>query len=360
MTATVDKPEAKRHPLVAKLMDWWRRFSQQTVFGFVLWRVAVRYGEDYVSIRAGMLSYFVFFSLFPLLLLLISLVGFFFEPAQAQHLIYGLLKGFPQVMRELIQTNVNSAYLARGPVSLIGLGTLAWSTMQVYFALTYALNYIWATKEERAWYWLYVQALGVIGLGIVLVLVTIAAETFWQTFGTVAQPFMQPGEYEGLLKLSALALSLTGSFGFFLAIYRFVPSLKVGWRYLWPGALVGTLLWKLSQSAFAWYLKTLSRNEVVYGSIGVIISLMLWLYVTALIILIGAEVNRALADWNGLWLASLAKNAAVVSEGTTEEAAAGALEGVLQGPSQDTQAQARQAQDAAPPLSPEPSPERPQ
>lgn len=345
MTAYADKTqdpnhkEEEIHPIVAK----WNQFSQETMIGFVLWRVIVRYADDYISIRAGMLSYFVFFSIFPLLLLLISVVGFFYEPSEAQRLIYSLLQGFPKAMRELIITNVNSAYLARGPVSAIGIATLVWSTLQVYFALTYALNYIWGAKEERVWYKMYGQAFGVIGLALGLVAVTSLAELVWQTFGTVAQPFLQPGESEVLLKLAALGLSLVGSFVFFIVIYRFVPSQRVGWGYLWPGAVVGTAMWKASKSAFAWYLSTLSKNEVVYGSIGVIISLMLWLYVTALIILIGAEVNRALADWRGLWLASLAKNAAVVADAPTEVAAAVALEGVLQGTSPETKAQVEQA-----------------
>jgi membrane protein len=276
----------------------WSRFVNETAAGFMLWRVVNRYGEDYISIRAGMLSYFVFFSLFPLLLLLISLVGAVVDPAEAQRVVFALLEGFPHTVRQFIEANVLSAFTMRGPVTLIGLGTLTWSTFQIFFAIDYALNQIWDSVEARPWYELYLRATGVIGATLVLVAVTLGSELAWQIFGTVIQPIMPPGVMETLLRASTLLLSLLGSFALFAGIYRWVPSLRLGWQYIWPGALVATLLWKISQSAFAWYLRTLSRTELVYGSIGVIITLLLWLYVSAIILLLGAEWNRALADWH--------------------------------------------------------------
>lgn len=275
----------------------WTRLTMETRSGYLLWRVVQRYGEDYVSIRAGMLSYFVFFSLFPLLLLLISLVGFVISPDEAQHVVFGLLQGFPLAVRRFIEANVLSAFALRGPVTLIGLATLAWSTFQVFFAIDYALNQIWDVEESRPWYELYMRATSVIGATLVLVVVTLGSETAWQIFGTVIQPLLPGQAVDTLFRLATLGISLGGSFCLFASIYRWVPAIRLGWHYIWPGALVATVLWKLSQSAFAWYLRTLSRTEVVYGSIGVIITLMLWLYVSAIILLLGAEWNRALADW---------------------------------------------------------------
>jgi membrane protein len=276
----------------------WSRLVSETRPGYLIWRVVQRYGEDYVSIRAGMLSYFVFFSLFPLLLLLISLVGFVVDPGEAQRVVFALLQGFPVAVRRFIEANVLSAFTMRGPVTLIGLGTLAWSTLQVFFAMDYALNQIWDSEETRPWYELYLRATSVIGATLVLVAVTLGSELAWQIFGTVIQPLLPKMAADGLLRLATLAVSLAGSFCLFSSIYRWVPAIRLGWHYIWPGALLATGLWKLSQSAFAWYLRTLSRTEVVYGSIGVIITLMLWLYVSGIILLLGAEWNRALADWH--------------------------------------------------------------
>lgn len=276
----------------------WSRLVSDTRTGYLIWRVIRRYGQDYVSIRSGMLAYFVFFSLFPLLLLLISLMGFVIDAQEAQHLVFGLLQGFPAAVRRFIEVNVLSAFALRGPVTLIGLATLAWSTLQVFFAIDYALNQIWDAVESRPWYELYLRATSVIGATLVLVVVTLGSETAWQIFGTVIHPLLPSRAINTLFRVASLAVSIVGSFCLFASMYRWVPAVRLGWRYIWPGAMVATVLWKLSQSAFAWYLRTLSRSEVVYGSIGVIISLMLWLYVSAIILLVGAEWNRALADWH--------------------------------------------------------------
>jgi membrane protein len=276
----------------------WTRFTTETRTGYLLWRVIERYGTDYLAVRAGMLSYFVFFSLFPLLLLLISLVGFVIDPLEAQKAVFALLKGFPDPVRLFIEVNVLTAFTMRGPITLIGLGTLTWSAFQVFFAIDYALNQIWDTEETRPWYELYLRATSVIGGTLVLVVITLGAELAWQIFGTTIAPILPPGISERLLQLATLGVSLLGSFGLFAGIYRWVPALRPGWRYIWPGAVIAAGLWKLSQSAFAWYLRTLSRNELVYGSIGVIITLLFWLYVSGIILLLGAEWNRCLADWH--------------------------------------------------------------
>jgi membrane protein len=276
----------------------WSRWVNETTAGYMLWRVTERYRQDYISIRAGMLAYFVFFSLFPLLLLLISLVSFVIDPVEAQRVVFGLLQGFPITVRNFIEANVLSAFIMRGKITLIGLVTLAWSTLQVFFAIDYALNQIWDTEETRPWYELYLRATSVIGATLVLVVVTLGSEVAWQILGTAVAPILPHATLERMLRAASLLLSMLGAFALFSGAYRWVPCLRVGWRYIWPGALVATGLWRLSQSAFAWYLRTLSRTELVYGSIGVIITLLLWLWVSAIILLIGAEWNRALADWH--------------------------------------------------------------
>jgi membrane protein len=208
----------------------WTRFTTETRTGYLLWRVAERYGSDYLSVRAGMLSYFVFFSLFPLLLLLISLVGFVIDPLEAQKAVFALLKGFPDPVRLFIEVNVLTAFTMRGPITIFGVGTLTWSTFQVFFAIDYALNQIWDSEETRPWYELYLRATSVIGGTLVLVAITLGAELAWQIFGTTIAPLLPPGISERLLKVATLGVSLLGSFALFASIYRWVPVLRPGWR----------------------------------------------------------------------------------------------------------------------------------
>lgn len=290
------------------------RWFHRTKLGFVVWRTTMRYGTDSISVRSGMLAYFLFLSLFPLLLLLISLAGFLIPPDEAVDAVAVLMADFPPAMRDLVLQNVLGAYAVRGTVTLIGLLVLAYSASRIYFALSYALNAIWEVAEDRSWYRLYVQAFGVVGIALVLVAGIVALDAISQTFGQVLAPWLPDRFLQDALSFVAFVLSMLGSFALFFAIYRWVPRRRVGWRYLWPGAVVATLLWKGSKIVFAWYLSTLSSNEAVYGSIGVIITLMLWLYFSATILLVGAEVNRSLADWQARLVSAQEASAADRSE----------------------------------------------
>ena len=89
--------------------------------------------------------------------------------------------------------------------------------------------------------------------------------------------------------LKAMAWAIT--FAVFLLLYRFVPNCKTYWRYVWPGAVVAAILFEASKGAFIWYLADFANYELVYGSVASMMGLLSWAYLSAFILILGAEIS---------------------------------------------------------------------
>ncbi len=80
-------------------------------------------------------------------------------------------------------------------------------------------------------------------------------------------------------------------------LYRYVPRSRTRWRAIIPGALLGSIGWELSRAVFAWYLENLATYNAVYGSLGAVIALLIWTYLSLALLLFSAELSAALDRW---------------------------------------------------------------
>jgi membrane protein len=95
----------------------------------------------------------------------------------------------------------------------------------------------------------------------------------------------------------ALIVPLSLSVAIFAFLYRFIPRRRVRWDAIWVAAFLGGGAWEIAKRVFAWYLDNLASYSLVYGSVATMIVLMLWVYLTGIIILLGAEICVAFDDW---------------------------------------------------------------
>ena len=95
----------------------------------------------------------------------------------------------------------------------------------------------------------------------------------------------------------ALIVPLSLSVAIFAFLYRFIPRRRVRWDAIWVAAFFGGAAWEIAKRAFAWYLDNIATYSLVYGSVAILIVLMLWVYLTGIIILLGGEFCVALDDW---------------------------------------------------------------
>jgi membrane protein len=106
-------------------------------------------------------------------------------------------------------------------------------------------------------------------------------------------PVLNPltGAWEILSRITRYGLAFVTTVTVTATLYYYAPYRRQRWRYVWPGAILATLLWLGATSGFAWYVRNIANYNVLYGSIGAVIALLVWMYLLALISLLGCEYN---------------------------------------------------------------------
>ena len=252
------------------------------------------WNKDKASMFGAALAYFTVFSLSPLLLVVISLVGLFFGHASTQKQILDQLSGFlgsdtaKTIATMLKHSNKPSTSIIS---SIIGIVTLLLGATGVFGQLKEALNFMWhVEKKPSAGIWgmihdkiLSFSMLLVIGF---LLIVSLIASSALSAVGT----FMQ-----GILPFPAFILEIINfiiSFGvitvLFALIYKYLPDVLTPWKYAWGGAVIAALLFTIGKTVIGIYIGH-SGLTSTYGSSASIIVILLWVYYSVQILFFGAE-----------------------------------------------------------------------
>jgi membrane protein len=261
----------------------------------IIKRVWAHIGEHDVSIMAAGVAFYALLSIFPGLTALISLYGIVANPSDIEHLLSSQFL-LPDEGVALL-TNQTSALVQHGPgqlgVSLaLSLLFALWTTNNGIGALITALNAAYGEREKRGYLVTVATSLalttglallGILALLLVAILPAIIdvlpiPPTWRATLALVRWPFLT------VLIMAALA-----------AIYRFGPCrAQPRWRWVSWGAVVATIAWILVSLGFSFYVERFSSYDKTYGSLGAVVVLLMWLYLTAYIILLGAEFDAEL------------------------------------------------------------------
>lgn len=254
-----------------------------------------RFGETRATQAAASLAYYIFFSLFPLLLVLISLTSSVLQSDQAQQRTISFIQDAVPVSQQLLEQNIDRVLDLRGTVGIIGLVSLLWSASGAFTILSQNINRAWETSETRNFLEKRLVGLGMIGAIFVLLLLSLASTTLVNLLPQLTTPLQEFGiNSRHLWGLAARLISWLFTFGMFLALYRWVPNTKVSWRAAAWGAVVAGIGWELAKAGFAWYLRSgLVQYELVYGSLGTVVALLFWIYLSGNVALLGAHLTAA-------------------------------------------------------------------
>ena len=255
--------------------------------------------------RAAALSYYFLLALFPLLLFLIAMLGYFAEAGTElrRDMLRYLSTVVPRSASTLIRTTVDEITQNTGGGKLsFGLLAALWAASYGMGAISETLNAAYGVRESRPWWKVKLTA---IGLTIVIAVLTIAALTLVLYGGDIGEALairLGLGEvFTMAWKILQWPIVLAFVLFAFALIYFFAPDIhEQRWYWITPGSLVGVGLWLLVSFIFRLYLRYFDNYSVTYGSLGAVIILMLWFYLTGSAILIGggvnAEIENAAAD----------------------------------------------------------------
>jgi membrane protein len=262
-------------------VDDWQQRHRWAAFPVA---VAKKYGEDQAGHRAALLAYYGFFSLFPLLLVAVTVLSFVLQGRAelGERVVDSTLAQFP-VIGDQIRDEVESSQLRGSGLALVaGIALALWGGLGVAEAAQAAMNGIWNVPRRRYPNFLLRRLRGlawlvILGGGLLLASVVsgfaAAADTAW------SGP-------------AAVAASTLVNMLLFLVGFRVLTVRNVALRSLLPGAVLAALAWALLQWLGGWYVaRQLSRASATYGTFALVIGLLSWLYLASTVTLLAAEVN---------------------------------------------------------------------
>lgn len=260
-----------------------------------LWR---KTGEDRILLIAAGVTYYALLALFPAIAALVSLFGLFADPGVIGQQLSGLSGVLPdgalQVVGDQIRRIQAHGGGTLGAYFLVGLGFSLWSANAGTKSLFDALNVVHGEREERTFLRFNLQSLA-FTLGAI-VFVSLAAGTIvilpaaFALIGleSLAASAVALARWPLLLIIMMLGLAL---------IYRYGPSRPpMGWRWISWGSGTATVLWLAGSMLFSWYVASFGSFNRTYGSLGAAVGFMIWIWLSVVIVLVGAEIDAVLDD----------------------------------------------------------------
>ncbi|NWQ40572.1 YihY/virulence factor BrkB family protein [Bacillus sp. EB106-08-02-XG196] len=261
----------------------------------LLWH---RIEEDDIPGLSAQLAYFFLLSLFPLLIFIFTLLPYL--PIQHLDILGGIGDFAPPQTMDLIEKNVNYVMNNRngGLLSFGIIGTI-WSASNGIHALVRAFNKAYNVKESRSFIVSRAMAI-VLTIGMILVfIVAVLLPIFGREIGIFLFSYLGfQLEFLRIWEMLRLVISALILFLIFTGLYWIAPNVKLRCRSAFPGAGFATVGWILSSYALSYYVSKFNNFSLTYGSIGAIIVLLIWLYISGFIIILGGEINAFYSEKN--------------------------------------------------------------
>lgn len=262
----------------------------------ILRHTFTNFGKERGSEAAASLAYYAVFSIFPLILVFIVVGSFFVDRTVVQNQLLSILQGIIPGAREVVISNIEQVLKLRGAVTFIALISLFWSASNVFNVLAKNVNRAFPKAEIPNFFEGRLLGFGMILGMALLLLLSLAVSTFSSLIPVINIPLNGKPLHETFIwQIGAFLVPVGINTLMFWAIYRWVPTIKVTRKASILGGLVAGVTWELLNNVFAWYLSSgLSSYQLVYGSIGSVVALLFWIYLTAMITLICAHLTAAI------------------------------------------------------------------
>jgi len=269
--------------------------DHHTALGLLI-RSVRSYGSHACGIFAAAIAFFGVLSIFPLVLLLVTLFALVLKASDATSLVLNNLSAFIPGTASLVTTAVDTITSTEPAFAGVGIVGLLWSSVGVFMALGYALNRIWDVENRNILVQYAISAGLALSVGLVALvsLMLSAAADFAHFARDLFQGVAIPG-----IGFAALAASNAINFVIVAAmaglLYRWLPNTRVEWRDVIVPACSVALLGGVAKFGFSWYLSAIAHFNRIYGPVAAVAGLMLWIFLAAVLLLFGAELSCQMA-----------------------------------------------------------------
>jgi len=266
----------------------------------VLRLTASKYIETDGELRAASFAYYAFFALFPLLLLFISLGALIWNQQDAADRVLDFVKEYIPVGpngQNLVEGTMRGVVTSRGRAGAVALLALCWSSLRFFQALVHGVNRAWGTKEY-SWWRLSLANLAMVAimgstllLGVVVPAVMESIKTYWMRSGVMGW-----GVIEYTFRVAPLLLRSVVLFYGLVMFYKYAPRRKTTFREVWVAALTVTVCLQLVSKGFVIYAVNFGRFNALYGTLGSVVAVLMWIYLSGTIIIFGGCLCAALSE----------------------------------------------------------------
>lgn len=260
------------------------------------WRGVVELYNSEGLTHAASIAYYALLSLFPLLLLALYTLGeMTSDSAQRDEVVRFVFRYFPRQFA-FISGQLDAFQSSPVTFGFWGIVALMWGGLGVFNAITSAVNHAWAVERRRSFlkHRLY-GFLMLVSAGLVLILGLAIASLVRLAETRLREAMVQSPWLDNLSGAFASYLATVLLIACVALVFKYVPNTKVRFRDVWPGAILVGVLWRIALSLFSWYAADLATWNVIHGSIAAVVVFLLWIYVSAVILLYGVEMTASYA-----------------------------------------------------------------
>jgi len=267
----------------------------------LLWVTLGKYNDMDGELRAASFAYYAFFALFPLVLLLISIGSIFWNQTVVATKVLDFVGDYlPVSLREqnIVLSTIHGVVSSRSQAGIVALLALCWSSLRFFQALVRGINRAWGT-QEYSWWRLPLANLGMIGilastllLGVVAPVVMKAIESYWEaTIGPFGFGLVHSSFHLARLTIPSLVL-----FYGLVMFYKYAPRRKTSFREVWVPGLAVTLAVQLLNKGFVIYANNFGKFNALYGTLGSVVAVLMWIYLSGSVIIFGGCMCAAQAE----------------------------------------------------------------
>ena len=263
--------------------------AKKIIWGYFVYLLG-RFHEDRILYYSGYLSYVTLLSMVPLLAVIFSFFSIFpFFEALREEVEEFVFSNFVPALGDAVQEQILSFVENASSMTPFGLLVLLIIAVLLLSSIDHTLNQIWHVRKNRGLIVSYSIYLVVLISSPFLLGTSLAATSY-----LVSLRGIEEGATLSVIKLLLASLPFIGSFLFFLLLYIIVPHTKVHFWSAVSGAMIATLLFEISKSAFALYFINFPVYQVIYGALAVIPLLFIWVFISWVVVLVGAQIAASL------------------------------------------------------------------